>query len=102
MAWVLLLGAALLEAVWATALGRSDGFTRPWPTVIGIAAAAASFVMLAIAMRDLPVGTAYAVWVGLGAVGVVLVGITAGESASPPRLACLALIVLGVAGLKLT
>jgi quaternary ammonium compound-resistance protein SugE len=102
VAWLLLLGAALLEAVWATALGRSDGFTRPWPTVIGIAAAVTSFVMLAIAMRDLPVGTAYAVWVGLGAVGVVLIGITAGESASPLRLACLALIVLGVVGLKLT
>ncbi|MFE9744547.1 DMT family transporter [Saccharothrix saharensis] len=102
MAWVLLLGAALLEAVWATALGRSDGFTRPWPTVLGVAAAVASFVLLTIAMRDLPVGTAYAVWVGLGAVGVVLVGITAGESASPLRLACLVLIVLGVVGLKLT
>ncbi|MFJ6670769.1 DMT family transporter [Actinosynnema sp. NPDC091369] len=102
MAWVLLLGAALLEAVWATALGRSDGFTRPWPSVIGIAAAVVSFVLLTIAMRDLPVGTAYAVWVGLGAVGVVLVGIAAGESASPLRLACLALIVLGVVGLKLT
>ncbi|MEU4763835.1 multidrug efflux SMR transporter [Actinosynnema sp. NPDC023794] len=101
MAWLLLLGAASLEVVWATALGRSDGFTRPRPTAIGIAAAVTSFVMLAIAMRDLPVGTAYAVWVGLGAVGVVLVGIAAGESASPLRLACLALIVLGVVGLKL-
>ena len=101
MAWVLLLGAALLEAVWATALGRSDGFTRLWPTVVGVTSAVTSFVLLAIAMRDLPVGTAYAVWVGLGAVGVVLVGITAGESASPLRLACLGLIVLGVVGLKL-
>ncbi|ROP39596.1 DMT family transporter [Saccharothrix texasensis] len=102
MAWLLLLGAASLEVVWATAVGRSAGFTRPWPTGIGIAAAVTSFAMLAIAMRDLPVGTAYAVWVGLGAVGVVLVGICAGESASPWRLACLALIVLGVVGLKLT
>ncbi|GAB2996614.1 DMT family transporter [Saccharothrix stipae] len=102
MAWLLLLAAALLEVVWATAVGRSAGFTRPVPTAVGIAAAVASFAMLAIAMRDLPVGTAYAVWVGLGAVGVVLVGVHAGESASPLRLACLALIVLGVVGLKLT
>lgn len=101
MAWLLLLVAALLEVVWATAVGRSDGFTRLWPTVVGIAAAVTSFVLLTIAMRALPVGTAYAVWVGLGAVGVVLVGISAGESASPLRLACLALIVLGVVGLKL-
>lgn len=101
MAWLLLLVAALLEVVWATAVGRSDGFTRLWPTVVGIVAAVTSFVLLAIAMRALPVGTAYAVWVGLGAVGVVLVGISAGESASPLRLACLALIVLGVVGLKL-
>ena len=101
MAWLLLLGAALLEAVWATALGRSDGFTRPWPSVVGVTAAVASFVMLTIALRDLPVGTAYAGWVGRGAVGVVRVGITAGESASPLRLACLGLIVIGVVGLKL-
>ncbi|MEU4738944.1 multidrug efflux SMR transporter [Actinosynnema sp. NPDC023658] len=102
MAWVLLIGAALLEVVWATALGRSEGFTRPWPTTIGIVGAVASFVLLTIAMRDLPVGTAYAVWVGLGAVGVVLLGIiVSGESASPLRLACLALIVVGVVGLKL-
>ncbi|WP_367134331.1 multidrug efflux SMR transporter [Saccharothrix sp. HUAS TT1] len=103
MAWLLLVGAALLEVVWATALGRSEGFTWPWPTVVGVAAAVTSFALLAIAMRQLPVGTAYAVWVGLGAVGVVLVGVVAsGEGASPLRLACLALIVLGVVGLKLT
>ncbi len=101
MAWLLLLAAAVLEVVWATALGRAEGFTRPWPTAVGIAAAVTSFALLAIAMRDLPVGTAYAVWVGLGAVGVVLVGVAAGEGASPWRLACLALIVVGVVGLKL-
>ncbi|MFD1148700.1 DMT family transporter [Saccharothrix hoggarensis] len=102
MAWLLLVGAALLEVVWATALGRSDGFTRLWPTVVGVTAAVVSFVLLTMAMRDLPVGTTYAVWVGLGTVGVVLVGVLAlGESASPLRLACLALIVVGVVGLKL-
>ncbi|WP_433266339.1 DMT family transporter [Actinosynnema sp. CS-041913] len=102
MPWLLLIGAALLEVVWATALERSEGFTRRWPTVVGITAAVVSFVMLTMAVRDLPLGTAYAVWVGLGAVGVVLVGIFAlGESASPLRLACLALIVAGVVGLKI-
>ncbi len=102
MSWLLLIGAALLEVVWATALERSEGFSRLWPTVIGITAAVVSFVMLTMAVRNLPLGTAYAVWVGLGAVGVALVGILAlGESASPMRLACLALIVAGVVGLKL-
>lgn len=102
MAWLLLICAGLLEIVWATALDRSDGFSRLWPTVVGVSGAAASFVLLAIALRDLPVGTAYAVWVGLGAVGVALFGILAlGESVSPLRLACLVLIVLGIVGLKL-
>jgi quaternary ammonium compound-resistance protein SugE len=102
MAWLLLVSAGLLEIVWATAMDRSDGFTRLWPTVVGVSGALASFVLLAIALRDLPVGTAYAVWVGLGAVGVALFGILAlGESTSPFRLACLALIVLGIVGLKL-
>ncbi|MBB5954581.1 quaternary ammonium compound-resistance protein SugE [Saccharothrix tamanrassetensis] len=102
MAWLLLLGAALLEVVWATALERSEGFTRLWPALVGITAAVVSFVMLTMAVRHLPLGTAYAVWVGLGAVGVVLVGIVVlGESASPLRLACLALIVVGVVGLKI-
>ncbi|MEV4250354.1 multidrug efflux SMR transporter [Streptosporangium canum] len=102
MAWALLFVAAVLEIVWATALERSDGFTRPWPTVIGVTTAVLSFVMLTFALKTLPMGTAYAVWVGLGALGVAVVGIAAlGESAAPARLACLALILIGVIGLKL-
>ncbi|GAA3651321.1 quaternary ammonium compound efflux SMR transporter SugE [Nonomuraea antimicrobica] len=102
MAWPLLIVAALLEIVWATALERSDGFTRLWPSVVGVAAAVLSFVLLSYALRTLPVGTAYAVWVGIGALGVAIVGILAlGESASPLRLACLGLILAGVVGLRL-
>ncbi|MEU4328234.1 DMT family transporter [Nonomuraea dietziae] len=102
MAWLLLVVAAGLELVWATALERSDGFTRPGPALLGVSAAALSLVLLTFALRSLPMGTAYAVWVGLGAVGVAVAGIVAlGESAAPARLACLALIVLGVVGLRL-
>ncbi|GAA3005092.1 MULTISPECIES: multidrug efflux SMR transporter [Streptosporangium] len=102
MAWFLLVLAAMLEIVWATALERSDGFTRLWPTVVGVTTAALSFVILTFALKTLPMGTAYAVWVGLGALGVAVAGIVAlGESAAPARLACLALILLGVIGLKL-
>jgi quaternary ammonium compound-resistance protein SugE len=102
MAWSFLVGAGLLEIVWAATLKHSDGFTRFWPSAIGLAAAIVSFVMLAIALKSLPVGTAYAVWVGIGAVGVAIVGILAlGESASPLRLGCLALILIGIVGLKL-
>ncbi|XVV03578.1 DMT family transporter [Actinosynnema sp. CA-248983] len=101
MAWLLLVAAALLEVVWATALERSAGFTRPWPTALGVVTAATSFALLTLALKHLPLGTAYAVWVGLGAVGVAAVGILVlGESASPARLACLALIIVGVIGLK--
>jgi quaternary ammonium compound-resistance protein SugE len=101
MTWLLLIGAGLLEVVWATALKVSDGFTRPWPSLIGISAAVASFVMLALALRGLPVGTAYAVWVGIGALGVAMAGVVAlGESASPLRLGFLMLILVGVVGLR--
>uniref|UniRef100_UPI003F494574 DMT family transporter n=1 Tax=Nonomuraea bangladeshensis TaxID=404385 RepID=UPI003F494574 len=102
MAWSLLVAAALLEIVWAVALERSDGFTRFGPTAVGVIAAVLSFVLLAFALRTLPVGTAYAVWVGLGALGVALAGIfVLGESASVARLACLLLILIGVVGLRL-
>ena len=102
MAWTILLGAGLLEIVWAIALKHTGGFTRFWPSAIGIAAALASFVMLSSALQSLPVGTAYAVWVGIGALGVAAVGIVAlGESASPLRLGFLALILVGIVGLKL-
>jgi quaternary ammonium compound-resistance protein SugE len=102
MGWVLLVAAGLLEIVWATALKHADGFTRPVPSAIGIATAAASFYLLALALKSLPVGTAYAAWVGIGTAGVAVAGIVAfGEPASPARLGCLALILAGVAGLKL-
>jgi quaternary ammonium compound-resistance protein SugE len=101
-AWAMLVGAGLLEIVWAIALKQAEGFTRFWPSAIGIVAAIASFVLLAAALRSLPVGTAYAVWVGLGALGVALAGIVAlGESAAPARLAFLFLILIGVVGLRL-
>ncbi len=101
MAWALLVGAGLLEVVWAIALKQTAGWTRFWPSVIGIVSAVTSFFMLAAALKTLPVGTAYAVWVGIGAFGIVLVGILAlGESASPLRLLCLALLVAAIIGLK--
>ena len=102
MSWLLLTGAGLLEIVWAIALKQAGGFTRFWPSLIGIVSAIISFVMLSLALKQLPVGTAYAVWVGIGALGVALAGIvTLGESASPLRLGLLALILIGVIGLKL-
>lgn len=102
MSWLLLTGAGLLEIVWAIALKQAGGFTRFWPSLIGIISAIVSFVMLSLALKQLPVGTAYAVWVGIGALGVALAGIVAlGESASPMRLSLLALILIGVIGLKL-
>ncbi len=103
MAWVILVAAALLEIVWATALKNAEGFTRLGPSLAGIGGAALSFVLLGVALKTLAVGTAYAVWVGLGAFGVALAGAALyGEALSPPRIACLALIVAGVAGLKIT
>lgn len=101
MAWLLLIGAGLLEIIWAIALKYTGGFTRLGPSVIGITAAVVSFVMLTLALKTLPVGTAYAVWVGIGALGVALAGIVVfGDSASPMRLILLGLILIGVIGLK--
>jgi quaternary ammonium compound-resistance protein SugE len=100
--WALLLAAAALEVVWALAMKESHGFTRLWPSVLAIGAAATSFTLLSLALRDLPVGMAYAVWVGLGAAGVVLAGIAVlGEAVSPLRLGFVLLILAGVAGLHL-
>ena len=102
MAWLILIGAGLLEIVWATALKDAEGFTRLWPSVIGIVFSLVSFVMLAVALKDLPVGTAYAVWVGIGVTGVAVAGVLAfGESASPVRLGFIAMIVIGVVGLRI-
>ena len=102
MAWALLVGAGLLEIVWAIGLKHTEGFTRLWPSVLSVTAAALSFFMLSISLKSLPVGTAYAAWVGVGALGVALAGIVAlGESASPLRLLFLAVILAGIIGLKL-
>ena len=102
MAWLILIGAGLLEIVWATALKDAGGFTRLWPSVIGIVFSLVSFVMLAVALKNLPVGTAYAVWVGIGVTGVAVAGMLAfGESASPARMGFIAMIVIGVVGLRI-
>ena len=102
MAWITLAVAGLLEIGWAIGLKYTDGFTRPGPTVATVAAMVASMVLLGLAMRTLPVGTAYAVWTGIGTVGTVLLGIVLfGESAEPLRLCFIAMIVAGIAGLKL-
>jgi quaternary ammonium compound-resistance protein SugE len=102
MAWITLLVAGFLEIVWAIGLKYTQGFTRLGPTFITIGAMIVSMGLLGLAVRTLPIGTAYAVWTGIGTVGTVLVGIAAlGESASPVRLLCVALIVIGIIGLKL-
>jgi quaternary ammonium compound-resistance protein SugE len=102
MAWALLIAAGLLEIVWAVALKDAEGFTRLWPSVVGITAAWISFALLTLALRTLPVGTAYAIWTGIGVLGVAVVGIHAhGDSSSPARLVFLALILAGIVGLKL-
>ncbi|HEX5091160.1 MAG TPA: quaternary ammonium compound efflux SMR transporter SugE [Burkholderiales bacterium] len=101
MAWGLLFLAGLFEIAWAIGLKYTDGFTRLWPTVWTVAAMVASVVLLALAVRALPIGTAYAVWTGIGAVGTALLGIYLfGEPATALRLACVALIVAGIVGLK--
>jgi len=103
LAWVILLAAGLLEAVWAYAMKRSAGFTALVPSIVTVVAALGSFVLLAFAMRSLPLGTAYTVWTGIGAVGAFLLGILMlGESASPLRIAAAALIVSGLVLMKLS
>lgn len=103
MAWLLLGVAGVFEIIWAVALKYSDGFTRLWPSLIFGVTAWISFACLAQAVRTLPMGTAYAVWTGIGAVGITIAGIIwFGESASLLRIACILLIVAGIAGLKLT
>jgi quaternary ammonium compound-resistance protein SugE len=102
IAWLALLTAGLLEIAWAFGLKYSDGFTRFWPTAATLAAIALSFAMMAVALKSLPFGTAYAVWTGIGAVGSIVVGMLVySESADPFRLLCLSLIVAGIVGLKL-
>ena len=99
--WIILLAAAALEIVWAAGLKSTAGFTRLWPSAGVIAAMAASMWLLALAARTLPIGTAYAVWTGIGAAGTAIFGILVlKEPASAARLACLVLILAGVVGLK--
>jgi quaternary ammonium compound-resistance protein SugE len=103
MAWVVLVIAGLFEVGWAIGLKYTEGFTRPWPSVATAAAMAVSIGLLGWAMRTLPVGTAYAVWTGIGAVGTVALGVALfGEPATVSRLACVVLILAGIVGLKLT
>jgi quaternary ammonium compound-resistance protein SugE len=102
MSWVVLVISGLLESVWAIALSRSAGFTRPLPSVIFGVALILSMVGLGCALRTLPVGTAYAVWVGIGVSGTAVAGMVwLNESTSLPRIACLLLVVAGVIGIKL-
>ena len=102
MSWLLLVLAGLFEVAWAIGLKYTEGFTRLWPSVATLAAMAVSVVLLGIAMKNLPVGTAYAVWVGVGAVGTAILGmVLLGEPSSPGRLISLGLIVAGIVGLKL-
>jgi quaternary ammonium compound-resistance protein SugE len=102
MAWIILAAAGLLEVVWAVAMKQSAGFSRPLPTVVMVVAMAGSVWLLAVAMRTLPLGTAYAVWTGIGAVGAFAVGIVAlGEAATPLRIAAATLIVAGLLLMKL-
>ena len=102
MAWVLLVLAGLFEIAWAIGLKYTEGFTRLWPTVGTIAAMVVSLSLLGVAMKTLPVGTAYAVWVGVGAVGTAILGIVLlGEPANTGRIVSLVLIVGGIVGLKM-
>jgi quaternary ammonium compound-resistance protein SugE len=102
MPWLILVIAAFFEISWAIGLKYSQGFTRPVPSVVTVIGLAMSVILLAVAARTLPIGTAYAVWTGIGAAGTALLGLWLfGEPATPARLACIALIILGVIGLKL-
>ncbi|WP_170340063.1 DMT family transporter [Ruegeria arenilitoris] len=102
MSWIFLLFAGLLEIVWAVAMKQSAGFTRLWPTVVMGGAMAGSFGLLALAMRSLPLGTAYVLWTGIGAVGAFLVGVMfLGEALTPLRVIAATLIVSGMVAMKL-
>ena len=103
MAWILLLLAALFEVAWAVALPYTDGFRKPKPTLLAVVAMVLSVGFLAQAVKQIPLGTAYAVWTGIGTVGTVLFGILVlGESKEVVRLVCIGLIVAGIVGLKMT
>ncbi|WP_439575484.1 quaternary ammonium compound efflux SMR transporter SugE [Phreatobacter sp.] len=101
MAWIYLVLAGLFEIGWAVGLKFTDGFTRPMPTALTVASMAVSLFLLGLALKSLPLGTAYAIWTGIGTVGTVVLGIALfGESTHVLRLACIGLIVMGIVGLK--
>ena len=103
MAWLYLTIAGLLEILWAFSMKQSDGFTRLWPSILTVVAMLASFFLLATSMRSLPLGTAYTVWTGIGAVGAFVVGIAVlGEAATATRLAAALMIVGGLVLMKLS
>ncbi|MEF8699207.1 MAG: quaternary ammonium compound efflux SMR transporter SugE [Candidatus Accumulibacter sp. UW25] len=103
MAWVILTIAGLFEIAWAIGLKYTEGFSRLWPTVGTVLSMVVSLSLLGLAMKSLPVGTAYAIWVGVGAVGTVILGIALlGEPANTARILSVALIVAGIVGLKLS
>ncbi|WGG52498.1 quaternary ammonium compound efflux SMR transporter SugE [Rugamonas sp. DEMB1] len=103
MTWIILVLAGLLEVAWAVGLKYTEGFTRPLPTALTLAAMAGSIGLLGLALRHLPLGTAYAIWTGIGTVGTVIFGIAVlGEPANPLRLLCIGMIVGGIVGLKLS
>ena len=102
MSWFVLVIAGLFEIGWAVGLKYTEGFTRLWPTIGTVAAMAISVGLLGVAMKELPIGTAYAVWTGIGAIGTVILGIVLfGDSAATGRLVCVALILTGIVGLKI-
>jgi quaternary ammonium compound-resistance protein SugE len=102
-AWTILFLAGLLEIGWAIGLKQTEGFTRPWPTAATIAVALASFYLLSVALRTIPVGTGYAVWTGIGAVGTAVLGMLIyGEPAAWPRFAGIGLVVAGIVVLNLS
>jgi quaternary ammonium compound-resistance protein SugE len=103
VAWLILIVAGLFEVVWASLLAQTEGFRRPWPTLGFAAALAVSMVLLGVAVRTLPIGTAYAIWVGIGAVGTVIVGIAVrNETTTPANLVALACLIASIAAVKLT
>ena len=103
MAWIILFFAGLFEVGWAVGLKYTEGFTRPLPTVLTVTAMLVSLGLLGLAMKELPLGTAYAIWTGIGAIGTVIAGILLlGESMAPLRMLSVGLIVCGLLGLKLS
>jgi quaternary ammonium compound-resistance protein SugE len=103
MSWVYLIIAGIFETVWAVALKQAEGFSRLWPTGITVAAMAISLYFLSLALKTLPLGTAYAVWTGIGAVGAAVLGMFLfGESHAPMRIVSILLVVAGIAGLRFT